>query len=138
MFRTADDRVFALLDRCPHKGGPLSQGIVAGEGVSCPLHNWTIGFADGQQLFGRGDGKLDDDVAAAFIDQDLGRASGARGPVGGSTVSPVGGSSGRGGSGGRGWGGASGRGRGGFSGLRCLGASGLRRAGSSGSVSPIR
>ena len=47
VFRTADDRVFALLDRCPHKGGPLSQGIVAGDGVACPLHNWTIALADG-------------------------------------------------------------------------------------------
>ena len=42
LFRTADDRVFALLDRCPHKGGPLSQGIVYGDRVACPLHNWTI------------------------------------------------------------------------------------------------
>jgi nitrite reductase (NADH) small subunit len=48
IFRTADDRIFALLDRCPHKGGPLSQGIVAGDGVACPLHNWTINLADGQ------------------------------------------------------------------------------------------
>jgi nitrite reductase (NADH) small subunit len=47
VFRTADDGVFALLDRCPHKGGPLSQGIVFGESVACPLHNWTIGFNDG-------------------------------------------------------------------------------------------
>ena len=47
IFRTADDRVFALLDRCPHKGGPLSQGIVFGDSVACPLHNWTIGLADG-------------------------------------------------------------------------------------------
>ena len=47
VFRTADDRVFALLDRCPHKGGPLSQGIVTAEGVHCPLHNFHIGFADG-------------------------------------------------------------------------------------------
>jgi len=48
LFRTADDRVFALLDRCPHKGGPLSQGIVFGDSVACPLHNWTIGLADGE------------------------------------------------------------------------------------------
>jgi nitrite reductase (NADH) small subunit len=48
LFRTADDRVFALLDRCPHKGGPLSQGIVFGDSVACPLHNWTIALADGQ------------------------------------------------------------------------------------------
>jgi nitrite reductase (NADH) small subunit len=47
VFRTGDDKVFALLDRCPHKGGPLSQGIVHGEAVSCPLHQWNIGLADG-------------------------------------------------------------------------------------------
>ncbi len=47
LFRTADDEVFALLDRCPHKGGPLSQGIVFGKSVACPLHNWTLGLADG-------------------------------------------------------------------------------------------
>ncbi|MBV8619333.1 MAG: nitrite reductase small subunit NirD [Curvibacter sp.] len=48
LFRTGQDEVFALLDRCPHKGGPLSQGIVFGRSVACPLHNWTIGLADGQ------------------------------------------------------------------------------------------
>ena len=48
LFRTSDDRVFALLDRCPHKGGPLSQGIVFGEHVACPLHNWAISLADGE------------------------------------------------------------------------------------------
>ena len=48
LFRGAGDRVFALLDRCPHKGGPLSQGIVFGESVACPLHNWTIGLATGE------------------------------------------------------------------------------------------
>lgn len=47
LFRTGTDRVFALLDRCPHKGGPLSQGIVFGERVACPLHNWSIGLCDG-------------------------------------------------------------------------------------------
>ncbi len=47
VFRTAEDKVFALLDRCPHKGGPLSQGIVFGESVACPLHNWTIELAGG-------------------------------------------------------------------------------------------
>ncbi len=47
VFRNAEDKVFALLDRCPHKGGPLSQGIVAGESVACPLHNWNISFGDG-------------------------------------------------------------------------------------------
>ena len=48
LFRNADNEVFALLDRCPHKGGPLSQGIVFGRSVACPLHNWTIGLCDGQ------------------------------------------------------------------------------------------
>ena len=47
LFRAADDHVFALLDRCPHKGGPLSQGIVFGHHVACPLHNWSISLADG-------------------------------------------------------------------------------------------
>ena len=47
IFRNAEDKVFALLDRCPHKGGPLSQGIGFGESVACPLHNWTIGLDDG-------------------------------------------------------------------------------------------
>jgi nitrite reductase (NADH) small subunit len=47
IFRNAEDKIFALLDRCPHKGGPLSQGIVFGESVACPLHNWTIGLTDG-------------------------------------------------------------------------------------------
>jgi nitrite reductase (NADH) small subunit len=48
VFRTADDTVFALHDRCPHKAGKLSQGIVHGEQVTCPLHNWVIGLADGR------------------------------------------------------------------------------------------
>ncbi|WP_310447636.1 nitrite reductase small subunit NirD [Thiobacillus sp.] len=42
VFRNADDEVFALEDRCPHKGGPLSQGIVHGRKVTCPLHGWNI------------------------------------------------------------------------------------------------
>jgi len=48
VFRTAEDKVFALQDKCPHKGGPLSQGIVFGESVACPLHNWCIGLNDGK------------------------------------------------------------------------------------------
>jgi len=47
VFRNAEDKVFALLDRCPHKGGPLSQGIVHGERVACPLHNWNIELTSG-------------------------------------------------------------------------------------------
>jgi len=48
VFRTANDTVFALLDRCPHKAGPLSQGIVHGETVTCPLHSWNIDLASGE------------------------------------------------------------------------------------------
>jgi len=48
IFRNEADEVFALLDRCPHKGGPLSQGIVMSRHVACPLHNWNIGLEDGK------------------------------------------------------------------------------------------
>lgn len=48
VFRTASDGVFALEDRCPHKGGPLSDGIVHDDCVTCPLHNWVIGLRDGE------------------------------------------------------------------------------------------
>jgi nitrite reductase (NADH) small subunit len=47
VFRTHDDRAFALEDRCPHKGGPLSQGIVHGTSVTCPLHNWVFSLETG-------------------------------------------------------------------------------------------
>lgn len=48
VFRAADDTVFALDDQCPHKGGPLSQGIVHGHSVTCPLHSWVINLATGK------------------------------------------------------------------------------------------
>ncbi len=50
VFRTADDEVFALRDRCPHKGGQLSQGIVYGNKVACPLHDWKINLDTGQAV----------------------------------------------------------------------------------------
>ena len=50
VFRTGDDRVYALVNRCPHKGGPLSQGIVHGDKVACPLHDWKISLATGEAL----------------------------------------------------------------------------------------
>jgi nitrite reductase (NADH) small subunit len=50
VFRTLDDRLFALSDRCPHKGGVLSQGIVHGRSVTCPLHNWVINLTDGKAV----------------------------------------------------------------------------------------
>jgi len=48
VFRAADDHVFAMVDRCPHKGGPLSAGLVHGHAVTCPLHGWTIGLDNGR------------------------------------------------------------------------------------------
>lgn len=50
VFRNAEDEIFALLDQCPHKGGPLSQGIVFGRHVACPLHNWSISLIDGEAV----------------------------------------------------------------------------------------
>lgn len=47
IFRNAEDEIFALHDKCPHKGGPLSQGIVHGRTVTCPLHSWNINLHDG-------------------------------------------------------------------------------------------
>jgi nitrite reductase (NADH) small subunit len=48
IFRTGENEVFALDDRCPHRGGPLSQGIVHGTAVTCPLHNWVISLDTGR------------------------------------------------------------------------------------------
>lgn len=50
LFRTSADEVFALDDRCPHKGGPLSQGIIYGKRVACPLHNWQIELESGEAV----------------------------------------------------------------------------------------
>ena len=50
VFRNAEDEVFALHDKCPHKGGPLSQGIVHGRSVTCPLHGWRIDLDSGAAL----------------------------------------------------------------------------------------
>lgn len=48
VFRTADDQVLAIRDKCPHRGGPLSQGIVYGHRVACPLHNWSVDLETGK------------------------------------------------------------------------------------------
>lgn len=50
IFRTSDDRLFALVDVCPHKKGPLSEGIISGTTVTCPLHNWNIRLDDGKAV----------------------------------------------------------------------------------------
>ncbi len=48
IFRTAEDEVFALNNACPHKAGPLAEGIVHGKAVTCPLHNWVISLETGE------------------------------------------------------------------------------------------
>ena len=50
LFRTHDDEVFAVHDKCPHQGGPLSQGILSGQTVTCPLHGWKIELASGEAV----------------------------------------------------------------------------------------
>ncbi|NIQ94543.1 MAG: nitrite reductase small subunit NirD [Desulfuromonadales bacterium] len=50
VFRTSDDHIFALRDHCPHQGGPLSQGMVYGHTVACPLHNWSIDLKSGEAV----------------------------------------------------------------------------------------
>ena len=50
VFRGSDDQVYAIRDACPHKGGPLSQGIMHGSTVTCPLHNWKIDLSSGNAL----------------------------------------------------------------------------------------
>ncbi len=50
VFRTAEDEIFAVRDKCPHKGGPLSQGIVHGKRVACPLHDWKIHLDSGEAV----------------------------------------------------------------------------------------
>jgi len=77
VFRTVNDDVFALEDKCPHKGGPLSAGIVHNNCVTCPLHNWDISLETGEAL-GADDGrtskfkvKLDDGVVMLCIEEPV-------------------------------------------------------------------
>jgi nitrite reductase (NADH) small subunit len=105
VFRTADDRIYALLDRCPHKAGPLSQGIVFGHSVACPLHNFNIGLDDGcakapdegrvptfQVKVEDGAVYLDADelqVLGAGLPSPVAGPNAARGPIGGGNVFDV-------------------------------------------------
>ncbi|HET9122426.1 MAG TPA: Rieske 2Fe-2S domain-containing protein [Acidiferrobacteraceae bacterium] len=50
LFRASDGSLFAVRDECPHRKGPLSQGLVCGHTVLCPLHNWCIDLASGRAL----------------------------------------------------------------------------------------
>ena len=68
LFRTGDGRVFALRDACPRKQGPLSQGIVHGHSVTCPLHNWVIDLATGEPT-GADAGKGCSPVVPVLVEQ---------------------------------------------------------------------
>ncbi|WP_299640905.1 nitrite reductase small subunit NirD [uncultured Ruegeria sp.] len=57
VFRTAEAEVFAATNSCPHKGGPLSEGIVHGQSVTCPLHNWVFDLNTGEAI-GADDGRI--------------------------------------------------------------------------------
>jgi len=48
VFRLTDDRVKAVENRCPHKQGPLAEGIISGDDILCPLHNWRISLDSGE------------------------------------------------------------------------------------------
>ncbi|OGS98687.1 MAG: nitrite reductase [Gallionellales bacterium RIFCSPLOWO2_12_FULL_59_22] len=50
VFRNGADAIFALRDQCPHKGGPLSQGIVSDRKVTCPLHGWAVQLDSGEAV----------------------------------------------------------------------------------------
>ena len=47
LFRTGEAEVFATSNVCPHKQGPLNEGIVHGNKVTCPLHNWVFDLETG-------------------------------------------------------------------------------------------
>lgn len=50
VFRTVDNEYYAVMDKCPHKGGPLSEGIVHGRHIACPLHNWSFSLESGEAV----------------------------------------------------------------------------------------
>ncbi|MFW7381538.1 MAG: nitrite reductase small subunit NirD [Oligoflexus sp.] len=47
IFRTYQDEFYAINAQCPHAGGPLTEGLIHGHYVSCPLHDWTINLKTG-------------------------------------------------------------------------------------------
>ncbi len=79
VFRTADNEVFAIEDHCPHKGGPLTQGIVHGTSVTCPLHNWVISLETGKALARRrrGPHHPDPQYRRPIVDRARGHAAGS-------------------------------------------------------------
>jgi nitrite reductase [NAD(P)H] small subunit len=69
VFRTSEDAIFALIDECPHKKGPLSEGIVSGSIVTCPLHNWGVQLRDGMAVM-PDEGRVDT-LPVKLVDGDV-------------------------------------------------------------------
>ena len=79
VFRTTESKVFAIIDECPHRKGPLSEGIVSGSTVTCPLHNWGVELTDGHAI-APDEGRVDS-FAVKIIDGEI--HIGLPGPSGG-------------------------------------------------------
>jgi nitrite reductase (NADH) small subunit len=73
------DRFLAVDNRCPHKGGPLADGIVAGDTVVCPLHAWKVCLESGGVVRPAGERacvhsyetRIDDDLVLVEVPTDV-------------------------------------------------------------------
>jgi len=87
LFRTSENKVHAIADKCPHKGGPLSEGIVHDACVTCPLHNWVISLETGQAQGAAGGSttvfpvKLEDENILIALSSDADFKDGMNGDV---------------------------------------------------------
>jgi nitrite reductase (NADH) small subunit len=52
VFHGRDGRLFATQAECPHRGGPLADGLVGGTTLVCPLHEWSFDLLTGMALHG--------------------------------------------------------------------------------------
>lgn len=52
VFHTREGGIYAVQAACPHRGGPLADGLVGGTTLICPLHAWKFDLTNGQALFG--------------------------------------------------------------------------------------
>lgn len=52
VFHTRGGGIYAVQAECPHRGGPLADGLVGGTTLICPLHAWKFDLTTGQALFG--------------------------------------------------------------------------------------
>jgi nitrite reductase (NADH) small subunit len=52
VFRGRSGGVFAVQAACPHRGGPLADGLLGGSTLICPLHAWKFDLSTGDALFG--------------------------------------------------------------------------------------